>query len=203
MQLAKRYDWVLGFGDETWWSRVATPSVHAWSAAKEPLHLVEQPVVSADNEPKALACYGLLVSHSHSEAGGQESIWLRFVEGRPVSELTMAFLEWSCQKIEQLGKKVLALIWENAGWHVSRRLRRCITEHNRAVKKAGRGVRILVCQLPTTSPWLNPIEPYWAHGKHQVVEPNGRVPAGELERGVCAYFDCPLEDHLVIPKQAA
>ena len=33
------------------------------------------------------------------------------------------------------------------------------------------GVRILLCYLPTKSPWLNSIEPEWVHGKRQVLEP--------------------------------
>jgi len=33
-------------------------------------------------------------------------------------------------------------------------------------------VRIVVCQLPTKNPWLNPVEPYWDHGKRAIVEPD-------------------------------
>src|SRR5438270_589143 len=52
-------DWVLGFQDETWWSRLALPQVHAW-AGVEPLRLVERDVPKTDPDPKALSCYGLL-----------------------------------------------------------------------------------------------------------------------------------------------
>src|SRR6185437_3449165 len=51
-------DWVLGFQDETWWSRLALPALHAWSA-DEPLRLVERSVGRTDPDPKALCCYGL------------------------------------------------------------------------------------------------------------------------------------------------
>jgi hypothetical protein len=40
-------------------------------------------------EPKALACYGLLVRHMPAQP---EQMLLRFVEGRPVSAETIAFL---------------------------------------------------------------------------------------------------------------
>jgi hypothetical protein len=30
-----------------------------------------------------------------------------------------------------------------------------------------------VCRLPVKSPWLNPIEPRWLHGKRAIVEPQG------------------------------
>jgi hypothetical protein len=47
-------------------------------------------------------------------------------------------LEWCCQKLEALGKKVLVLIWDNASWHISREVRRWIGKSNRALKKARR-----------------------------------------------------------------
>jgi hypothetical protein len=46
---------VLGFADETWWSRLALPDLRAW-ADDEPLRLVEQPPDRADPDPKALCC---------------------------------------------------------------------------------------------------------------------------------------------------
>lgn len=46
-----------------------------------------------------------------------------------------------------------------------------IKAHNRQVKQQG-GVRILACRLPSKSPWLNPIEPKWAHGKKAISEPD-------------------------------
>src|SRR5262249_37633389 len=70
-------DWALGFADEVWWSRLARPALHAWAEAKEPLRLVEQTVAKADPDPKALACYGLLVRRAEQD----EAVWLRFVEG--------------------------------------------------------------------------------------------------------------------------
>lgn len=39
---------------------------------------------------------------------------LRFVEQRPVSEITCTFLKWVCQQLEQDGIQVLTLIWDNA-----------------------------------------------------------------------------------------
>jgi hypothetical protein len=55
------------------------------------------------------------------------------------------------------------------------------------VRKSGKGVRILACFLPSRSPWLNPIEPKWMHGKRAISEPNGLLPFAELERRVCAF----------------
>src|SRR5262245_28369184 len=38
-QAAARPDWVLGFQDETWWTRLAQPNVFAW-AGEQPLRLL-------------------------------------------------------------------------------------------------------------------------------------------------------------------
>jgi len=48
------------------------------------------------------------------------------------------------------------------------------------------GVRILPFFLPTKSPWLNPIEPQWVHGKRNVVERDGLLTAHQLAERVCA-----------------
>ena len=52
--------WVLGFQDETWWSRTARPSLHAWSPDDQPLRLIEQTVAKDDPDSQALAADGLL-----------------------------------------------------------------------------------------------------------------------------------------------
>ena len=186
--------WALGFEDEVWWSRLAHPTMHTW--AEQPLRLVEQTVAKDDSDPKALACYGLLCP----EPG---RIWLRFVDGQPVSAITTQFLGWCAEQLEAEGKTALLLVWDNATWHVSREVRAWLRQHNRRVKEAGKGVRIITSQLPIKSPWLNPIEPHWVHGKRAVVEPNRLLPAQELAQRVCAYFDCTYEAHLTIPKKVA
>jgi len=188
----------LGFEDETWWSRLKAPSLHAWAEADQPVRLLEQSYPKEDTDPKALACYGLLVSSPGDPEQTQEQVWLRFVDGRPVSALTTQFLAWSCAKLQAAGKTALLLIWDNASWHISREVRNWIGEHNHQVKREGQGVRIIVCPLPIKSPWLNPIEPRWVHGKRRVVEPARLLTAQELADRVCAHFQCPHEAHLTI-----
>ncbi len=84
---------------------------------------------------------------------------LRFVTGRPVSEITTQFLAWCCTRLQAQGKTAWLLIWDNATFHVSKIVRSFIRSHNSAVKQEGKGVRILPFFLPTKSPWLHPIEP--------------------------------------------
>lgn len=169
------------------------------------MRLVEQTVAKEDPDPKALACSGLLLrwAQADAEAGWHEEAWLRFVDGRPVSAVTIEFLAWCCEKLAAAGKEALLLVWDNASWHLSRAVRRWIRDHNRQVKQSGRGVRILACYLPIKSPWLNPIEPKWIHGQRRVVEPARLLSAHELIERVCAAFDCPHEPHLAIPEQVA
>lgn len=134
-------------------------------------------------EPKALSCYGLL----RADTGG---MLLRFAERRPVSALTEQFLAWLCEALAAEGKQALLLIWDNAGWHTSQRVRAWMKQHNRAVKRHG-GVRIVACFLPIKSPWLNNIEPKWIHGKRAVAEPDAVLTSAELVRRVFAYYGSP------------
>jgi len=126
-------------------------------------------------------------------------MWLRFVTGRPVSAISVQFLDWCCQRLAKEGKQNWLLIWDNASWHSSKTVRTWIREHNRLVKQSGKGVRLLPFFLPKQSPWLNPIEPRWVHGKRAVAEPARLLSARELAERVCTYFHCPYEPHLVLP----
>ena len=176
---------MLGFQDEVWWSRLARPDLRAW-AGDEPLRLHEPSADAADHAPKALACYGLL----RADTGG---MLLRFVDGRPVSQVTEDFLAWVCRRLAAEGKRALLLIWDNASWHISQRVRAWIRAHNRRAKAEG-GVRVVACYRPVKAPWLNRIEPKWVHGKRAIVEPDRRLTADETVERVCAYYGCePLE----------
>jgi hypothetical protein len=182
---------VLGYQDEVWWSRLARPDLHAWSAG-EPMRLHEPPTDPADGDPKALACYGLL----RGDTGG---MLLRFVRGRPVSQVTEDFLAWACERLAAEGKRALLLVWDNASWHISQRVRCWIKAHNRRAK-AGGGVRIVAGWLPVKAPWLNAIEPKWVHGKRAVVEPDRKLTAAETVERVCGYYGCerldPISQHV-------
>jgi hypothetical protein len=189
-------DWVLGFEDETWWSRLARPALHAWTEADRPLRLVEQTIAKHDPDPKALACYGLFLPAS-------DQVWLRFVDGRPVSALTTQFLTWCCDKLAAQGTTALLLVWDNAGWHISQEVRDWLRAHNGKVKQEGQGVRLISCRLPSQSPWLNAMEPKWGHGKRRVVEPERLLTAQEVAERACAALGCAYEEHLTLPNKVA
>ena len=143
------------------------------------------PVDRADPEPKALACYGLWLP-------ARERTLLRFVNGRPISPVTCAFLAWAAEQLAAEDVRVLALIWDNASWHISREVQDWVRRHNREVKRTGHGCRLLICRLPSRSPWLNPIEPKWVHGKRAVVEPARKLTAAELKQRLCEHYQCQL-----------
>ena len=179
-----RPDWVLGFQDETWWTRLAQPDLFAW-AAGDPLRLAPN---DRGGGKEALACYGLL----RADTG---DMLLRFVEGRPVSQVTEGYLGWLCGRFAAEGKKVFVLVWDNAAWHVSKRVRRWIGEHNRKVKREG-GCKLRVCPLPVKAPWLNPIEPKWLHGKRAIVEPARKLTGDEVKQRVHDYYGCAAHEPL-------
>ncbi len=189
-------DWALGFADEVWWSRVAQPHLASWADDGAPLRLVEQSVTRDDPDPKALACYGVLVRQWNEAGACNERMLLRFVDGRPISTLTTQFLGWCCARLAVVRKSELLLVWDNASWHVSKAVRQWIREHNRAVKRGQAVVRIVACYLPIKSPWLNPIEPKWMHGKRRIAEPARLLTANEIAERVCACFGCVHEPHL-------
>jgi hypothetical protein len=193
--------WALGFGDEVWWSRLAQPDQHRWMDTTATPKLQELTPPTPDPDPKALACYGLLVRPGPAQA---DHMWLRFVTGRPVSTVTIAFLAWCSARLAAQGFTAFLLIWDNASWHRSTAVRRWIRQHNQQVKRGtARGVRLVVCPLPSRSPWLNPIEPKWVHGKRAVSEADRLLRADDLEARVYAYYGCQPEAHLVVPKKVA
>jgi hypothetical protein len=134
--------------------------------------LIEPILPTGDAEPKALCCYGI-------RRTATRDLLLRFVNGRPVSQVATTFLAWVCACLARERKRVLVLIWDNASWHMSQAVRAWIRQHNQQVKRDG-GVRPLTCRLPIKSPWLNPIEPHWVHSKRAIVEPERVLTAAEV-----------------------
>jgi hypothetical protein len=162
--------------------------------------LQELPPAPDDPDPKALACYGLLVRPGPQQA---DQMWLRFVAGRPVSAVTIEFLAWCSAQLAARGFTAVLLIWDNASWHRSQAVRHWVRQHNQQVKRGAVGVRIVVCYLPSKSPWLNPIEPKWIHGKRAVLDADRLLSADELEARVHDYYGCKREAHLIMPKKVA
>jgi hypothetical protein len=125
--------WAIGFLDECWWSRVALPTLSAFSEEGSPPRMIQQSVAKDDpsEATKAISCYGLYLPR---EIPGD--MWLRFVDGRPMSSITTQFLCWCCGELEKMGKKILLLIWDNASWHISKEVRRWLGKTTAASRRA-------------------------------------------------------------------
>jgi hypothetical protein len=145
----------------------------------------------------AWVTYRMLRSVDHyPDTGG---MLLRFCEGRPVSATPEEFLGWVCERLAGEGKWVLVLVWDNAAWHVSTRVREWVGRHHRQVSRAGAGCRIRVCPRPIKPPWRNPIEPTWVHGKRAIVEPDRTLTADEVRQRACDYYGCKPQPLLAKP----
>jgi transposase len=177
--------------------------MHAWQDKEHPVRLVEKSKKKSDPDPKALACYGVLWQEGPVDDPVRKALSLRFVGSRPVSDITTRFLEWCTASLQKQGKTAWLLVWDNASWHKSKIVRSWIRQHNIEVKTKKKGVRILPLYLPTKSPWLNPIEPKWVHGKRNVVEPNDLLTAKQLVERVYTFYGSHPEPYLAIPKKVA
>ena len=180
IRLAERHpEWVVGFVDEVWWSRLARPTLRAWSAGDPvKLHVLSRP--EDDPDPVAICCYGLLRQDT-------DRVMLRFIEGRPVGDLTAQFLSWVCEQLRAEGKSRLIVIWDTPSWHTGRPVSDWLAKHNREAKRDG-GVQVVLCPLPVKSPWLNNIETRWGPAKRAILEPDRILTAQEVVSRVCEHF---------------
>ncbi|HVK15495.1 MAG TPA: transposase [Fimbriiglobus sp.] len=174
-------EWAIGFEDEVWWSRVAQPKVRAWTGGP-PLKVQVLTSEDGDPDPDAIACYGFYRYDTRK-------VTVRFVEGRPVGDLTAQFLEWLCWEVGREGKKVLVVIWDGPSWHTAEAVAGWVDGQNRRAER-GEGVRVDLCELPAASPWLNNIEPCWTHAKKAVMEADRKLTAAEITARVCEHFGC-------------
>ena len=172
-------DWLLFEEDECWFSRYAQPNAFAWATPPAPVRFVQRtpPPKTPDT---ALACFGAVRQDT-------QETYLYFAPGQPNSEQMWLFIIGLLVVARQESKKVVVLLWDNATWHKSQRLRQWIRLYNQAAKKAGEP-RLLTWLLPLQSPWLNPIEPRWVHAKRAVCEPDGELTAPELKRRLATHF---------------
>jgi transposase len=179
-QARQQPDWVLFDEDESWFSRFAQPAAHAWALPGEALHLVQREPKRGEGE-KALSCFG-------ARRQDNQQVYLYFSHGQPNSEHMWVFIIALLAVARQEGKSVVVIIWDNASWHISQRIREWTRGYNQAAKAAGEP-RLLVHGLPIKSPWLNPIEPCWIHAKRAVCEPEGDLTSTELRRRLCTHFN--------------
>lgn len=169
--------------DECWFSRFAQPNAHDWGG----LRLTEREIPKRQTSAKALACYGVMRADT-----GQMHV--AFCPGQPNSDYTLQFLSQLIDLGRAENKRCVIVVWDHASWHKSKRVKRWIRQHNQQAKANG-DVRLLVWLLPKKSPWLNPIEPKWLHGKRAVLDPSAEpISATILRDRLCAYYQSEPND---------
>jgi transposase len=151
---------LLVWEDECWFSRFAQPRLKGWGQMR-----LQQRMVLPRTPDKALSYYGI----KRHDTG---QIYLYPCWQRPNSDETLQFLRWIVCGAALLGKKVVIVIWDNASWHVARKVKRWIRRYNQQAKGQPQKPRLIVWSLPKRSPWLNPIEPHWLHAKKRIFEPS-------------------------------
>jgi hypothetical protein len=97
-----------------------------------------------------------------------QEAFLRWAEGQPDSEEMVRFLQSLMAHGTKKGKRFIVLFWDKASWHTSQRTRHWVRAYNRRAKREGL-TRLIVCKLPTHSPWLMPLESIFGWTKHQVL----------------------------------
>ena len=175
--------WALGCAADVGGSRLAQPQLPSWIPGGQDWRLVEKATAPDELEPTALACYGFLL---RAAAPTPEQRWWRLTRRPPGRGITVQFLQWGSAHRAALGKQAFLLVWDNASWHRSQDVQRGLRPHNQQVKQTRQGVRLVSCRVPSNSPWLNPIEPNWVHGKRAIVELERVLTAAEVEARVYA-----------------
>jgi transposase len=161
--------------DQSWFSRWPY-RFRAWAAKDARLRVAQRWSEKVDTT----ALYAALDDES-------QEAFLRWATGQPDSEETVEFLEALMVHCTQNGLRFIVLIWDKAPWHTSKRTQDWIRAYNRRAREEAR-TRLIVCQLPTRSPWLMPLEPIFGWTKHQVL--GGRLfdSVAQLQAAVESYF---------------
>lgn len=87
----------------------------------------------------------------------EQRVWLDYAAHTNSLETVTRLLQRVAHH-QRLGHTRLVMVWDAASWHVSRKVRQAIRDHNRAVIRTGSGVRIVPVVLPVHAFWLNPVE---------------------------------------------
>jgi transposase len=161
--------------DQSWFVRWPY-RFRAWAAKDAALRVAQR----WDEEVETTALYAALDDES-------QEAFLRWAEGQPNSEETVQFLEALMAHCTQKGLRFIVLVWDKASWHTSKRTRSWIRAYNRQAKQEAR-TRLIVCQLPTRSPWLMPLEPIFGWIKHQVLGGSLFQTVAQLQAAVEHYF---------------
>jgi hypothetical protein len=146
--------------DESWFVRWPY-RFRAWTPKDDPLRVTKR----WNEDVDTTALFAALDDETQEP-------FLRWAQEQPNSEETVRFLQALMAYWTQKGKRFIVLLWDKASWHTSKRTRHWIRAYNRRAKREGL-TRLIVCKLPTRSPWLMPLESIFGWTKHHVL--GGRI----------------------------
>ena len=113
--------------------------------------------------------------------------FLQWADGQPNSERMIQFLEALMAHWTQKKKRFIVLFLDKASFHTSYRTRNWIREYNRQAKQKSL-TRLIICKLPTRSPWLMPLESIFGWVKHQVLGDRLFDTVAELQKAAESHF---------------
>ena len=162
--------------DESWFVRWPY-AFRTWAEQGKPLTVPQR----WDDKVETTALFAALDDES------QQSL-LHWAPKQPNSEQMITFLEMLTTHYAAQEKEFVALFWDKAPWHTSKKTRRWIRSYNCRAKQSG-WPRLLVSYHPTRSPWLMPLESVFGWVKHQVL--GGRIfeTVSELQQAVELAFE--------------
>jgi hypothetical protein len=131
--------------DESWFVRWPY-RFRAWSHEDDSLRVAKR----WNEEVDTIALFAALDDET-------QEVFLRWAEGQPNSEEMVRFLEKLMAHWTEQGKRFIILFWDKASWHTSKRTQSWIRAYNQRAKQQGL-TRLIVCKMPTRSPWLMPLE---------------------------------------------
>jgi transposase len=161
--------------DESWFVRWPY-AFRAWAHKKACLRVAQR----WNEAVETTALYAALDEES-------QEAFLRWAEGQPNSAATIDFLAALMAHWTARGKRFIVLFWDKAPWHTSARTSTWIRAYNQRAKREGL-TRLIVCLLPTRSPWLMPLEAIFGWVKHQVLAGRLFQTVAELQAAVVRYF---------------
>lgn len=155
-------DFDLEFADESWFvahtpQGIMNPQMgSAWSESGETVKVASS---RSKGKTKVSIYAGMSIKT------GQ--INYRFTEKNNTDQ-TIEYLKMRSEQCKAQGLSRLYIVWDNASFHVSKKLKEWRKEHNRNVRSNG-GTLIHFVLLPSKSPWLNPIEAVFRWLKRRVL----------------------------------
>lgn len=165
--------WAAAFTDESWfvlWPRQSS----TWARRKHPQRITKAKSWKKGEAPPTTCLYADLDAMTREVTAEWHDTWNQHE--------TWQHLTGTIRRYATHGHRFLVIVWDNAPWHLARRLHRLLARYNRHAKRHGR-MRVLLFALPIKAPWLMPLEAVFGQTK-RAVGPRERKSMPALQRAV-------------------